>query len=81
LSFGKLTGSFEDKVVDAFIWLRRQTKGKQIYATKEVLSTYHDSYLYGEVPFTTKVRTALRGWPLRNCLMWVRTKDYSSGPS
>lgn len=34
LSFGKLTGSFEDKVVDAFIWLRRQTKGKQIYATK-----------------------------------------------
>jgi hypothetical protein len=34
LSFGKLTGSFEDKVVDAFMWLRRQTKGKQIYATK-----------------------------------------------
>ncbi|KAH8975770.1 hypothetical protein BDL97_01G177000 [Sphagnum fallax] len=71
MSFGKLTGSFEDKIIDAFIWLRKQTQGKQIHATKEVLATYHDSYLYGEVPFTTKVRTALRGWPLGNVLMWI----------
>jgi hypothetical protein len=41
---------------------------------QEVLATYHDSYLYGEVPFTTKVRTALRGWPLGNVLMWVRQR-------
>ncbi|KAH8961722.1 hypothetical protein BDL97_05G064000 [Sphagnum fallax] len=71
MSFGKLTESFEDKVVDAFLWLLKQTQGKQIHATKEVLSIYHDSYLYGEVPLTIKVRTALRGWPLRNYLMWT----------
>jgi hypothetical protein len=34
MSFGKLTGSFEDKIIDAFIWLRKQTQGKQIHATK-----------------------------------------------
>lgn len=39
---------------------------------QEILSTYHDSFLYGEVPLTIKVRTSIRGWPLRNYLMWVR---------
>jgi hypothetical protein len=34
MSFGKLTGSFEDKIIDAFIWLRKQTQGKQIHTTK-----------------------------------------------
>lgn len=34
MSFGKLTESFEDKVVDAFLWLLKQTQGKQIHATK-----------------------------------------------
>ncbi len=34
MSFGKLTGSFEDKIIDAFMWLRKQTQGKQIHATK-----------------------------------------------
>jgi hypothetical protein len=29
-------------------------------------------FLYGEVPLTIKVRTALRAWPVRPILIWVR---------
>jgi hypothetical protein len=42
---------------------------------QDVLAMYHDLFLYGEVPLTIKVRTALRGWPLRTYLMWVRTSS------
>eukprot|EP00897_Mesotaenium_endlicherianum_P003898 jgi/Mesen1/3536/ME000198S02739 len=33
---------------------------KRIDATKDVLTTYHESFLYGEVPLGVKVRTFLR---------------------
>jgi hypothetical protein len=40
-----------------------QYRVKKVGASKPVLSTYHDSFLYGKVPSSVKIRAALRsGW-------------------
>ena len=43
--------------------LNSQYRVKKVGASQDVLATYHDSFLFGEVPLTVKVRTAIRtGW-------------------
>jgi len=71
LRFGTSRFSVSEMLHEVFLWLMKQSKGKNIKADKSVLAMYHDLFLYGEVPFTIKVRTALRAWPLRPILMWM----------
>ncbi|XP_024382523.1 uncharacterized protein [Physcomitrium patens] len=71
LKFGMPNVSIWDMLHEILLWLSRQSKGKNIKASKEVLKTYHDLFLHGEVPFSIKVRTALRSWPLRPMLVWI----------
>lgn len=45
------------------VLLNSQYRVKKVRASKHVLDTYHDSFLYGKVPPSVKVRAALRaGW-------------------
>lgn len=39
----------------------KEQQAKHIDASANVLETYHNSFLFGKVPMTVKVRTALRG--------------------
>lgn len=45
---------------DALLSLNNQHRQKKVDASKHVLETYHDSFLYGKVPPTVMVRAALR---------------------
>lgn len=47
-------------IFNFFIWLKKRTRNKQVAASEDVLATYHDSFLYGKVGLTTKVRAAIR---------------------
>lgn len=44
-----------------FLWLTKQTSSKTIAVSEDVLATYHESFLYGKVAFSTKVRAGIRG--------------------
>ncbi len=44
----------------AFILLDKQHQLKQIAASQHVLKTYHDSFLFGKVPLSVKLRALLR---------------------
>lgn len=54
------TKSALKKVYQALWALNNQHRVKKIDASKHVLETYHDSFLYGKVPSTVKIRAALR---------------------
>jgi hypothetical protein len=41
--------------------LNSQYRVKKVGASEHVLDTYHDSFLFGKVPRSVKVRAALRG--------------------
>jgi len=50
-----------------------QYRVKKVGASKHVLDTYHDSFLYGKVPPSVKVRAALRAGWIGNIWHFVRT--------
>ncbi|KAL2636367.1 hypothetical protein R1flu_007846 [Riccia fluitans] len=70
-SVGKFKGTAEDKLMACVMWLKKRGTGKQVKAGKDILSMYHDSFLYAEVPLSIKLRTAIRGGPLRTLLLWL----------
>ncbi|CAI5461048.1 unnamed protein product [Closterium sp. Yama58-4] len=37
---------------------------KAVYASEDILSLYHSSLLYGEVPFTSRLRAMLTSGPI-----------------
>lgn len=46
-----------------FALLNSRNRSKRIEASKPVLETYHESFLYGKVDLTVRVRGAIRsGW-------------------
>ncbi|GLJ07331.1 hypothetical protein SUGI_0064550 [Cryptomeria japonica] len=59
--------------IKRFLKLKRKRKDKIIHANEDVLSNYHDSYLYGKVVPTIKVRAAIRGGKWSPLLMWVES--------
>lgn len=60
--------------------LNSQYRVKKVGASERVLDTYHDSFLFGKVPPTVKVRAALRGGWIGHAWHFVRTfkSNYSS---
>lgn len=54
------TKSAMKKLYQALCALNNQHRVKKIDASKHVMETYHDSFLYGKVPATVKIRAALR---------------------
>ncbi|KAL3677579.1 hypothetical protein R1sor_027527 [Riccia sorocarpa] len=64
-------GTAGDKILACVLWLKKRGTGKQVKAGKDVLSMYHDSFLYAEVPLSTKLRTAIHGGHLRTLLLWL----------
>ena len=50
-----------------------QYRKKDVDASQHVLDTYHDSFLFGKVPTTVKVRAAIRGGKLGHFWHFVRT--------
>lgn len=53
--------------------LNSQYRVKKVGASKHILDTYHDSFLYGKVPSSVKVRAALRAGWIGNIWHFVRT--------
>ncbi|KAJ7570310.1 hypothetical protein O6H91_01G114400 [Diphasiastrum complanatum] len=68
-SLSRFLGTHSSRLVPWFVWLKDQGKHKKIDADEEVFATYHESILYGKVPFTIKVRTAIRSGFLSHLLM------------
>eukprot|EP01018_Ginkgo_biloba_P025840 Gb_05213 [translate_table: standard] len=60
-------------VQERFLWLKSRRKHKIIKANEDVLATYHDSYLYGKVVPTIKVRAAIRGGKWSPLLVWLES--------
>lgn len=54
------TKSIFKTLYNAVLSLNNQHRQKKVDASKHVLETYHDSFLYGKVPPTVRVRAALR---------------------
>lgn len=52
--------SLLEKVYTRLTSLNNQHRLKKVDASRHVLETYHDSFLYGVVPNTVKIRAALR---------------------
>ncbi|XP_024525362.1 calcium-activated potassium channel subunit alpha-1 isoform X2 [Selaginella moellendorffii] len=69
--FGKLRETFEDLNLRGLLWLNSQGQGKNIDAEKDVLSRFHNSYLYGDVPLSIKLRTAIRSGTWSHVTIWV----------
>jgi hypothetical protein len=53
--------------------INSQYRKKNVEASKQVLETYHDSFLFGKVPASVKVRAALRGGMIGHVWHFVRT--------
>ncbi|KAG0597480.1 hypothetical protein M758_UG342600 [Ceratodon purpureus] len=53
--------SFKNRYEQLSSLLNSQYRVKKVEASGRVLDTYHDSFLFGKVPPTVKVRAALRG--------------------
>ncbi|KAJ7570308.1 hypothetical protein O6H91_01G114300 [Diphasiastrum complanatum] len=62
-------GTNGSKLLPWFVWLKNQGKQKTIDADETVFAAYHESFLYGKIPFTIKVRTAIRSGFLSQLLM------------
>lgn len=60
-------------IQDEFLQLKHRRKDKIIHASEDVLSSYHDSYLYGKIVSSIKVRAAIRGGKWSPLLMWVES--------
>lgn len=60
-------------IQDKFSLLKRRRKDKIIHASEDVLSNYHDSYLYGKIVPSIKVRAAIRGGKWSPLLMWAES--------
>eukprot|EP00249_Psilotum_nudum_P022094 c28369_g1_i3 orf=497-4030(-) len=69
----KLGGPIRDMIYPCFLWAKKRRNHKKINAGQDVLNTYHESFLYGEVPLTTKIRAALRGGIWSSSLMWLES--------
>jgi len=54
------TKSLIKVLFNALLSLNNQHRQKKVDASKHVLETYHDSFLYGKVPPTVMVRAAIR---------------------
>ncbi|GBG62822.1 hypothetical protein CBR_g32405 [Chara braunii] len=65
--FAKIVTRARDKL---FEWDKSGQK-KHVKAAEETLDTYHESYLYGHVPFTIRLRAALRVGRVGNTLAVV----------
>ncbi|XP_024516267.1 calcium-activated potassium channel subunit alpha-1-like isoform X2 [Selaginella moellendorffii] len=70
-SLGKFRGSVKYVLLQSLLWLKDQTKEKEVNATEDVLARYHNLYLYGTVPLTIKVRTAIRSGTLGHILLCI----------
>lgn len=60
-------------IQDKLFQLKRQRHDKIIHASEDVLSNYHDSYLYGKIVPSIKVRAAIRGGKWSPLLMWAES--------
>jgi hypothetical protein len=66
----------------AFTLLDRQHQLKQIAASQHVLKTYHDSFLFGKVPLSVKLRALLRTgtvsfvWHIVHTLCTISCQDF-----
>ncbi|KAH9312112.1 hypothetical protein KI387_027147, partial [Taxus chinensis] len=67
------TDSGKFSIKEKFLQLKKRRTDKIIHASEDVLSYYHDSYLYGKVEATIKVRAAIRGGKWSPLLMWVES--------
>ncbi|EFJ25888.1 hypothetical protein SELMODRAFT_441904 [Selaginella moellendorffii] len=68
-SLGKFRGSAKYFFVRSLLWFKDRGEGKKVDATEDVLARYHNLYLYGAVPLTIKVRTAIRSGSLGHILL------------
>jgi hypothetical protein len=69
------TKSALKKVYQALCALNNQHRVKKIDASKHVMETYHDSFLYGKVPATVKIRAALRAGLIGHLWHFVCTQN------